>query len=82
MGGEHCHTLLQEDLWNVMQWSLKNNMELNQEKFEVMIYNLSTTLLQRNLPFTAMMQHYQVTSGATINPTNVVRDLGARSSFV
>ena len=76
MGGEHCHTLLQEDLWNVIQWSLKNNMELNQEKFEVMIYNLSTTLLQRNLPFTVMMQQYQVTSGATINPSNVVRDLG------
>lgn len=74
--GEHCHALLQEDLCNVIEWALLNNMELNESKFEVVNYTLNSSLLQRNLPFTAMLMQYQLPSGSTIDPTNVVRDLG------
>ena len=31
----------QEDLFNVIRWSLKNNMQLNESKFEVINYKLN-----------------------------------------
>ena len=43
--------LLQEDLNSVIEWSRINNMELHEQKFEVVSYafNISKTL--RELPF-------------------------------
>ena len=43
--------LLQEDLFNVIQWALQNNMQLNETKFEVINYKLNKSLLLRELPF-------------------------------
>ena len=74
--GEDCHSLLQEDLWNVIAWSMLNNMQLHEQKFEVVNYKLNTSSLLRNLPFTCTLQQYTVSNGETIEPTQLVRDLG------
>ena len=66
--------LLQEYLFNVIQWALQNNMQLNETKFEVINYKLNKSLLLRELPFSN--EDYSLTNGETIEPTQTVRDLG------
>ena len=68
--------LLQEDLFNVIQWALQNNMQLNETKFEVINYKLNKSLLLRELPFSNEDYSYSLTNGDTIEPTQTVRDLG------
>ena len=68
--------LLQEDLFNVIQWALQNNMQLNETKFEVINYKLNKSLLLRELPFSNEDYSYRLTNGETIEPTQTVRDLG------
>ena len=68
--------LLQEDLFNVIQWALQNNMQLNETKFEVINYKLNKSLLLRELPFSNEDYSYSLTNGETIEPTQTVRDLG------
>ncbi len=68
--------LLQEDLYRVISWAEKNNMQLNEDKFEILNYNLNTSLLLRNLPFTKEFLCYNLPNGTTIEPVPAVRDLG------
>ena len=53
--GEQCQSQLQEDLWRVIAWSLQNNMQLHENKFELVNYCLNSTSLLRNLPFTSAL---------------------------
>lgn len=76
ISGENCHRLLQGDLWNVIAWSMLNNMQLHEDKFEVVNYTLNTSNIISQLPFTASLKQYDTTGGHTIEPTSVVRDLG------
>ena len=39
INGMKCASMLQEDLWNVISWSLLNNMQLHEKKFEVLNYS-------------------------------------------
>ena len=73
---ENCQKQLQRDLWSVITWSLQNNMQLHENKFEVMNYCLNSTKLLRNLPFTSEFYEYSTNSGHIIEPIPVVRDLG------
>ena len=74
--GINCMALLQEDLWLVTAWSLLNNMELHEKKFEVLNYSLNPSWLLRQLPFTAGCTEYLTSEGHSIQPKNTVRDLG------
>ena len=74
--GMKCVSLLQEDLWLVTIWSLLNNMQLHEKKFEVLNYPLNSSWLLRQLPFTAECKEYITSNGHAIEPTQVVRDLG------
>lgn len=73
---ESCQAMLQDDLDNVFTWSLLNNMELHERKFELVNYKLNKSCLLRNLPFTSIYQQYTISNGESIEPTDVVRDLG------
>ena len=71
-----CKGLLQNDLDQVVSWSLNNNMVLHQDKFEVMNFCLNNSYLLRNLPFTAELRQYTTSDGNILQPTSSVRDLG------
>ena len=71
-----CTKLLQEDLYLVIQWSMLNNMQLHEKKFEVLNYTLNKSSLLMQLPFTSEYKEYKTSRGSTLEPTNVVRDLG------
>lgn len=71
-----AHMLLQDDLNNIVAWSLKNNMQLNGDKFEVLNYSLNKSHLLRNLPFTQEYLEYNLSDGTTIQPSKTVKDLG------
>ena len=68
--------LLQEDLHNVVAWAERNNMQLNESKFELLKYSLNNTMLLRNLPFVNEYHCYSLTTGATIEPPNTAWNLG------
>jgi hypothetical protein len=71
-----CTSLLQEDLYRVIQWAMHNNMELHEKKFEVLNYTLNSSSLLSNLPFTAELKSYNTSDDHDIQPTTVVKDLG------
>ena len=76
ISGMHDVSLLQEELWLVMEWSKINNMQLHEKKFEVLNYVLDTSLLILQLPFTGHCREY-ITSNEHMNtPTATIRDLG------
>ena len=68
--------LLQDDLNSVIDWSRSNNMELHEQKFEVMSYNLNTSKTLRELPFYPENIEYSTPKGHIITPQETVRDLG------
>ena len=68
--------LLQEDLNTVIEWSKNNNMELHENKFEVVSYPLNESKIMRELPFYSETVQYSTPGGVIITPQNTVRDLG------
>ena len=75
--------LLQSDLNNVVQWSIDNNMELHEDKFELLVYKLpSNKKLAEDLPFIKEFQktNYKTPNGNTIGQSHTVRDLGVHLS--
>ena len=76
ISGEHSVQLLQEDLNTVIEWSKVNNMELHEQKFEVVSYSLNTSKALRQLPFYPLTVEYCTPKGHVIAPQGVVRDLG------
>ena len=78
--GENSVHLLQEDLNTVIQWSRMNNMELHEQKFEVVSYSLNASKSLRELPFYPMTVEYNTQKGHVIAPQEIVRDLGVHVS--
>ena len=72
--------MLQEDLFLVISWSLLNNMQLHEKKFEVLNYSLNSSLLLSQLPFYPECKQYTTSRSHVIEPTDVVRDLGIHIS--
>jgi hypothetical protein len=70
---------LQHNLNHIINWSKLNNMELNNDKFELLCYNLGTVNSNQNLlkelPFQNDLRNYNA-SDKTIEPVSLVRDLG------
>ena len=57
-----------------------NNMQLYQDKFEVMNYTLNRSKPLRDLPFTAEYYIYYTSDGTAIDPSDQVRDFGVMLS--
>ena len=68
--------MLQEDLNKTIHWSIKNNMELNGDKFKVLNYCLNRSLLLRSLPLTNSHLQYYLPDGSPIEQSQTVKDLG------
>ena len=70
---------LQLNLNSIIEWSKVNNMELNNDKFELLSFNLSTNnpnkILLQELPFQTYLNVYSA-SDFVIVPSTLVRDLG------
>ena len=68
---------LQTDLENVIAWSRRNNMQLHQDKFELMCHSSNRKLISNllELPFTSELFQYDTDTG-TISPVDHLRDLG------
>ena len=75
-----CVSLLQRDLYLVIAWSTENNMQLHEQKFEVLNYTLNNSYLLRKLPFTAECRQYSTSESHILDPAEVVRDLGVMIS--
>ena len=74
---DSCSTQsLQRDLNSVILWSQINNMELHEQKFEVLSYSLNSSCLLRELPFYPMNVEYTTPKGHVIEPCETVKDLG------
>ena len=46
---------LQEDLNRVIKWSIENNMDLHEDKFEVISYRINSSSLLRELPLSSSL---------------------------
>ena len=69
-------SLLELDLLNVLDWSKTNNMELNEQKFELQSYNLKPSPLSLELPFHTELFSYRISEEVILEPTSTVKDLG------
>ena len=68
--------LLQEDLYNAINWSDKANMVLHQNKFELLSHRVDQNHHLDELPFYSKYTHYITNDGTVISPTYAVKDLG------
>ncbi len=69
-------SLLQDDLFSVIQWSERNNMTLHMDKFEYMCHqhNRRSTLVE--LPFVSELYQYSISHDKSLTPVGQLRDLG------
>ena len=76
---EDC-MLLQDDLYKILDWSLRNNMKLHEQKFELLnhLHNSKSSIYE--LPFVVENLRYKVSSEEILYPVENVRDLGAQVS--
>ena len=73
-------SLLQEDLFSVGKWAEQNDMELHENKFELLTYRTPRRKLLEELPFTSEWLEYNTPSGQVILPSTIVKDLGVNLS--
>ena len=70
---------LQEDLNNIQLWSVQNNMELNESKFQYVSHCFKSKLLDV-LPFSNEFKEYSTSNGQVLEPLDSVVDLGIEIS--
>ena len=68
--------LLQEDLDNVVSWSRRNNMQLHEQKSELVIHKHKPGDLLHELPFSPLNMSYTSSAGEALYPSENIRDLG------
>ena len=71
--------LLQEDLINISCWSKQNNMELNEDKIQLITHRFQKCSLD-DLPFRNEFCEYVTAHGNSIEPLEHVLDLGIEVS--
>ena len=76
---EHDVSILQSDLDLVIQWSMKNNMTLHEDKFEYICHSASKSNSLCQLPFVSECYQYN-TSTSSLAPVSQLRDLGVTVS--
>ena len=69
-------SLLQSDLYNVMNWSERNNMALHRDKFEYMCHKFNKNHTLPELPFISEFYQYTVSADTSLEPVHQLRDLG------
>ena len=67
---------LERDLSTVIEWSKENNMELNNQKFELITYSCQAPSFLAELPFQRELFSYYVSEDYLLDPSSKVRDLG------
>ena len=67
---------LQRDLNSVVKWSRENNMQLHEDKFELLCYRNHSNNSLRILPFSDEFCQYLTPGGFDLSPKHVVKDLG------
>ena len=73
--------ILQEDLQSTLEWSKRNNMQLHEQKFELMVHRadpMESLWRAENVPFTAQLYTCTVSSEISLCETGELRDLGIR----
>ena len=69
--------VLQTDLNAVVKWSTENNMQLHEDKFELLSYRIpKIKYITDALPFMTDIASYITPAGFEIERSSVVRDLG------
>ena len=69
---------LQQDLDRVLQWSTRNNMVLNEDKYELMVHHHQRGSLINELPMTGVF--YSTSGDTLLAPSDQLRDLGVTVS--
>ncbi|KAL5257662.1 hypothetical protein ACHWQZ_G012546 [Mnemiopsis leidyi] len=68
-------SFLQDDLDKVVEWSIRNNMALHEDKFEYMAHSCNRNNLLEHLPFCSDIYQYSTNKGS-LTPVDQLRDLG------
>ena len=74
------HYALQEDLNSILEWARRNNMQLHEQKFELLVHRSGPATGLESLPFTSHLYTYEVSEDVLVSPTNELKDLGVRIS--
>ena len=78
-----CHEdaiKLQEDLNRIMEWSVRNNMALNESKFEFLKHNYDFDSTIMEMPFSYFVSCYKTLNSSLIACNHTVKDLGVTFS--
>ena len=67
---------LQRDLDLVCKWSIENNMQLHEHKFELMSHRCCAGSVFDDLPFCIEQSSYKASKNITLFPASELRDLG------
>ena len=75
------HVVLQEDLGSIISWSKRNNMELHEQKFELMIHEACKGGSgAHEMPFRNQLYTYEISDDVTLSSVDELRDLGVTMS--
>ena len=67
---------LEQDLSRIMEWSWENNMQLHEQKFQLMVAEANPHTIAAELPFHMEDLSYRVSDSITLFPEESLRDLG------
>ena len=74
------HYALQDDVTSILGWAKRNNMQLHEQKFELLVHRAGPSTGLESLPFTSHLYTYKVSEEVLLSPTNELKDLGVRIS--
>ena len=74
------HYALQNDVTSILGWAKRNNMQLHEQKFELLVHRAGPSTGLESLPFTSHLYTYEVSEEVLLSPTNELKDLGVRIS--
>ena len=80
IGCEEETKCLQNDLNSAVTWSKANNMELHENKFELLVHKANIHSELVHLPFTIENYTYSVSGNIILYPSNQLKDLGVMVS--
>ena len=74
------HYALQDDVTSILGWAKRNNMQLHEQKFELLVHRAGPSTGPESLPFTSHLYSYEVSEEVLLSPTNELKDLGVKIS--
>ena len=76
IGSETDTEILQNDLDRAILWSKSNNMELHEDKFDLIVHKSNNSSIINHLPFSVESYTYTVSNGDILYPVDQLKDLG------